>query len=179
MLLKFEPILCRLSEKVFEADVAPTDIANKVHFWRYLQWPTITGERPTNWPTHPHLPHQNLMLTLQKISQFTVVSGLGPTSQKETDTKWQALCVLYIGLFPCPVTVTTRIIIFLVGDPYKPSFATVTGRGTTQIYIRYYQISLDRWISDSVAHSECLYACNNISKSFGHKNALEMGIWKN
>ncbi len=28
-----------------------------------------------------------------------------------------------------PVTVTTRIIVFLVGDPYKPSFTTVTGRG--------------------------------------------------
>ncbi len=30
---------------------------------------------------------------------------------------------------PCPVTVTTRIVIFLIGNPYKPSFATVTGRG--------------------------------------------------
>ena len=35
----------------------------------------------------------------------------------------------YFGLPPHPVTVTTRIITFLVGDPYKPSFATVTGRG--------------------------------------------------
>ena len=35
---------------------------------------------------------------------------------------------IFIGLSPHPVTVTTRIIIFLVGDPYKPSFATVTGR---------------------------------------------------
>ncbi len=33
------------------------------------------------------------------------------------------------GLSPLPVIVTTGIIIFLVGDPYKPSFATVTGRG--------------------------------------------------
>ena len=37
--------------------------------------------------------------------------------------------VVYLGLSPCPVTVTTRIAIFLVGDPYKSSFATVTGRG--------------------------------------------------
>ena len=36
---------------------------------------------------------------------------------------------VYIVLSPLPVTVTTRIITFLVGDPYKPSFATVTGRG--------------------------------------------------
>ena len=41
---------------------------------------------------------------------------------------------IHLGLSPCPVTVTTRIIIFLVGDPYKPSFATVTGRGDNPIY---------------------------------------------
>ena len=35
----------------------------------------------------------------------------------------------YFGLSRFPVTVTTRIITFLVGDPYKPSFPTVTGRG--------------------------------------------------
>ncbi len=34
----------------------------------------------------------------------------------------------YLGLSPFPVTVTTRIITFLVGDPYKPSFATVRGQ---------------------------------------------------
>ena len=42
---------------------------------------------------------------------------------------------IYIGLSPLPVTVTTRIITFLVGDPYKPSFATVTGRGDNPTYI--------------------------------------------
>ena len=30
---------------------------------------------------------------------------------------------------PHPVTVTTRIITFLIGNPYKPSFVTVTGWG--------------------------------------------------
>ena len=30
-----------------------------------------------------------------------------------SDTVW------YVGLSPFPVTVTTRIIVFLVGDPYK------------------------------------------------------------
>ena len=35
----------------------------------------------------------------------------------------------YIGCGPLRVTVTIRIITFLVGDPYKPSFPTVTGRG--------------------------------------------------
>ena len=33
------------------------------------------------------------------------------------------------GVSPFPVTVTTRIIPFLVGNPYKPSLATVTGKG--------------------------------------------------
>ena len=37
--------------------------------------------------------------------------------------------MLLIEYGPLPVTVTTRTITFLVGNPYKPSFATVTGRG--------------------------------------------------
>ncbi len=41
---------------------------------------------------------------------------------------------IWLGLSPLPVTVTTRIITFLVGDPYKPSFATVTGRGDNPRY---------------------------------------------
>ena len=43
--------------------------------------------------------------------------------------------VLYIGLSPFPVIVTTRIITFLVGDSYKPSFATITGKGDNPSYI--------------------------------------------
>ena len=35
----------------------------------------------------------------------------------------------YLGYGPFPVTVTTRIITFLVGNPYNPLFATVTGKG--------------------------------------------------
>ena len=38
----------------------------------------------------------------------------------------------YIGLSPLPVRVTTRIITFLVGNPYKPSFPLLLGGGTTQ-----------------------------------------------
>ena len=34
-----------------------------------------------------------------------------------------------LGVAPFPVTVSTRIVLFLVGDPYKPSFTTVTVRG--------------------------------------------------
>ena len=36
---------------------------------------------------------------------------------------------------PFPVTVTTRIIQFLVGNPYRPLFATVAGKGPHPIYI--------------------------------------------
>ena len=35
----------------------------------------------------------------------------------------------YLRSTPHPVTVTKRVITFLVGNPYKPSFATVTGWG--------------------------------------------------
>ena len=53
---------------------------------------------------------------------------------------------LYFGYGPLPVTVTTRIITFLVGNPFKPLFATVTGRGPhpnytiTCVYIYIYYI---------------------------------------
>ena len=35
----------------------------------------------------------------------------------------------YLGYGPFPVTVTTRIIPILVGNPYEPLFATVAGKG--------------------------------------------------
>ena len=47
---------------------------------------------------------------------------------------------IYLRSTPHPVTVTTRIITFLVGNPYKPSFATVTGRGVDPIYVCIYNI---------------------------------------
>ena len=44
------------------------------------------------------------------------------------------IVLVYNGLSTLPVTVTTRIIAFLVGNPYKPSFATVLlGGGTTEV----------------------------------------------
>ena len=42
---------------------------------------------------------------------------------------------VFVGTTPHPVTVTTRIITFLVGNPYKPSFATVTGWGVDLRYL--------------------------------------------
>ena len=43
---------------------------------------------------------------------------------------------IYFGLSPLPVRVTTRTITFLVGNPYKPSFATATGWGVDPRYTR-------------------------------------------
>ena len=45
--------------------------------------------------------------------------------------KWCFISTL-LGLSPLPVAVTTRIITFLVGNPYKPSFPLLLGGGTTQ-----------------------------------------------
>ncbi len=56
---------------------------------------------------------------------------------------------MLLGLSPLPVTVTTRIITSLVGDPYKPSFATVTGRGDNPTcctqYVTAYHLAWSAW----------------------------------
>ena len=39
------------------------------------------------------------------------------------------LLLPHVGYGPFPVTVTTRTITFLEGNPYKPLFVTVTGKG--------------------------------------------------
>ena len=52
---------------------------------------------------------------------------------------WWVFCWLNpytLDAAPLTVTVTTRIIAFLVGDPYKPSFPTVTVRGPHPTYTR-------------------------------------------
>ena len=58
---------------------------------------------------------------------------------------------IYLRSTPHPVTVTTRIITFLVGNPYKPSFATVTGWGVDPIYTVYKM----KVISTATAGSAC------------------------
>ena len=55
---------------------------------------------------------------------------------RATVTKQNWCYIIISWVVPPPrIPVTTRIIIFLVGDPYKPSFATVTGRGDNPKYI--------------------------------------------
>ncbi len=50
-----------------------------------------------------------------------------------TPPLWKVM--VYVEYGPLTVTVTTRIITFLVGDSYKPLFATVTGRGPYPRYM--------------------------------------------
>ena len=48
---------------------------------------------------------------------------------------WQIHYMVFIGLSPCPVTVTTRIILFFVGDPEEKNiFTTITGRGSNPVF---------------------------------------------
>ena len=48
----------------------------------------------------------------------------------------QIIFLVIFWVIPLPrIPVTTRIIPFLVGNPYKPSFATVTGKGDNPSYI--------------------------------------------
>ena len=49
---------------------------------------------------------------------------------------------VYIRCGPLPVTVTTRIITFFVGESYTPLFATVTGRGPHPRYIYIYSMQV-------------------------------------
>ena len=60
--------------------------------------------------------------------------GWDPFCPKKSIGRW---LFIYLGLSPLPVRVTTRIITFLVGNPYKPSFPLLLGGGTTQ-YIPHY-----------------------------------------
>ena len=59
---------------------------------------------------------------------------------------------IYIGTTPQPVTVTTRILPFLVGNPYKASFVTVTGWGVDLISIYYIFINPRKYVG-----SICIY----------------------
>ena len=71
---------------------------------------------------------------------------------KSTSRTWRVFFLIfqdnkhgaYLGLSPLPVTVTTRIITFLIGNPYKPSFVTVTGWGVDRKHIKQ-QLMKETW----------------------------------
>ena len=66
---------------------------------------------------------------------FKDVSRVGSSSRKVNPHIW----FVWFRSTPHPVTVTTRIITFLIGNPYKPSFVTVTGWGVDLMYDVYMQ----------------------------------------
>ncbi len=73
------------------------------------------------------------------------------TSCKPSVVSWRSLCwkvmsMLHWVVPPPRMPVTTRTITFLVGDPYKPSFATVTGRGDNPIYTNTLKSLLRCWM---------------------------------
>jgi len=55
------------------------------------------------------------------------------TKMTQSMTSCQFSLTINVGLSPCPVT--TRIIMFLVGDSYKPSFPLLLGQA--KIYVQY------------------------------------------
>ena len=75
-----------------------------------------------------------------QVGETHYISGRWDVMYRISDLKkdkhiYIYICI-YIGLSPLPVRVTTRIITFLVGNPYKSSFPLLLGGGTTQyIYI--------------------------------------------
>ncbi len=78
-----------------------------------------------NWPRESHYKYHLETQTLKGVSE---------TNKNFALFSWPLFVVCFwmfiiSWIVTIPVTVTTRIHIFLVGDPYKPSFATVTGRG--------------------------------------------------
>ena len=56
---------------------------------------------------------------------------IGMVGREYYNAVFEEYCIPW--LWPLP-RVTTRIIIFLVGNPYKPLFATVTGKGPHPMY---------------------------------------------
>ena len=66
---------------------------------------------------------------------FSLLTWEGCMTKHLSEQQLQSQKSLSFRSTPHPVTVTTRIITFLVGNPYKPSFATVTGWGVDPTYL--------------------------------------------
>ena len=70
------------------------------------------------------------------IHDVTLVTGVvAAKTQRLAQNRHLEKKASYFRSTPHPVTVTTRIITFLIGNPYKPSFATVTGWGVDPNHI--------------------------------------------
>ena len=67
------------------------------------------------------------ILLVSDVPEEVAIQDNYTTSEKNPGCEKMVTLVGYGG--PFPVTVANRIITFLVGNPYKPLFVTVTGRG--------------------------------------------------
>ena len=86
----------------------------------------------------------------------------GPPLFLETPLKNIYIYILYIRSTP----LTTRIITFLVGNPYKPSFATVTGWGVDPIYIYIWHPGFDQqfFFARSIGPQSSLVVASGIGR---------------
>ena len=80
-------------------------------------------------PTMPHLKNQH---GPSGTRGFQIEACRAPKDDPFAARKLRIYELVYVGLSPLPVRVTTRIITFLVGNLYKPSFPLLLGGGTTQ-----------------------------------------------
>ncbi len=118
--------------------------ANILYIIRWINQLTWKNLPANGWMNHPFVkkPYQLLrrILPSNKMTSWKTQKSSSLPHLRLHDSCLETLKVFLgwflvlpsaslIGLSPFPVSVTTRIITFLVGDPYKPSFATVTGRG--------------------------------------------------
>ena len=75
----------------------------------------------------------------------------------------------YLGLSPLPLRVTTRIITFLVGNPYKPSFLLLLGGGTTQ----FISLFIPKMSQQKIFRCFMCYSCHTVAPpSRRHKCVL-------
>ena len=78
---------------------------------------------------------------------------------------------LFFGTTPHPVTVNTRIIPFLVGNPYKPSFVTAPGWGGNPTYSLYFLLEIPV-CQDFDAHEDIDHARDDVHHLSAFKQPL-------
>ena len=90
------------------------------------------------YPYFLEIPNWKVTSLAEVQQEITAFPRLPPTSRRvrfglESSTEVSTCpTFIYLGWSPLPVRVTTRIVTFLVGNPYKPSFPLLLGGGTTQ-----------------------------------------------
>ncbi len=100
-----------------------------------------------------------LMDRLQKLGilhgQWMTIADWGAISNSICADRWRQfwhlaqslfINVVSVGCGPLTLTVTTKIITFLIGNPYKPSFTTVTVRGPDPKYQYFIKHLARMWI---------------------------------